>query len=119
MAPHLTPGPDDAVDAYRAKLEAYKRSTRNKVLAAIGAVVVLAIVGLALSAYFDPARALYASRPTTDPIKAKYCKILDLENARPADDPKAPPPTTVRATGTSNGEPWLVRANPDDRAKFS
>jgi len=100
MAPHLTPGSDDAIDAFRAKMEADKRRTRNKVFSVLGLCVLVAIVGLVVNWYFDPVRALAQERPTTDPIKAKYCKILEAENARPPDPPHerdAPPAPKQKA----------------------
>lgn len=109
MAPHLTP-PGDAVDEYRAKHDAYRKRTRNRVLAGLGAVVVAVIAGLAISSYLDPERALEASRPRTEPIRAQYCKILEAENARsqlaaapkdatPEEAPKVSLPDAIRPLG--------------------
>ena len=82
MPPPSTPGPDDPADELRAKLDADSKRTRNKVIAALGLVVLLGMTALVVSSLFDPERALAAERPRTDPIKAQYCKILDAENAR-------------------------------------
>jgi hypothetical protein len=97
MAPHLSPGSGDPVDAFRAKMEADRRRTRNKVLTVLGALVLMGLVGLAVSWYFDPERALAAERPRTEPIRAQYCKILEAENARLV-PPKAP-------SGVAQGDP--------------
>ena len=82
MAPHLTPASDDPAFEFRAKLAADRRRTRNKVVAVLGVVVLLAIAALIASWYFDAERVIAAERPRTDAIKAQYCKILEAENAR-------------------------------------
>ncbi len=94
MAPHLTPV-DDPAGEFRAQIAADRRRTRNKVLAALGLVVLLAVAALVATSYFDAERVIAAERPRTDPIKAQYCKILDAENARP--EQSAPPGTSAVA----------------------
>jgi hypothetical protein len=81
VPPHQAPQ-GDAVDAFREKLEAYRRRTRRMVAAGAGLVVALVGIGIGISWYIDPARAIQAERVRTEPIRAKFCKVLDAENAR-------------------------------------